>query len=117
MMPEVYLATVIVTTIAIACILGCCRIFFFPEIGVIAYVGSHKTRNSSVLFRMGILEPRLDRSDSSQETVAQNTPTKSSLLLQSHHRPHRMAVLIPYGAYKYNKGGAEREAKRRGDYD
>ena len=38
MMPEVYLATVIITTIAIALISwGVVGIFFFPEIGVIAF--------------------------------------------------------------------------------
>ena len=38
MMPEVYLATVIVTSIAIALISwGVVGIFFFPEIGVIAF--------------------------------------------------------------------------------
>ena len=31
------------------------------------------------------------------------------------HRPHRMRPHSTWGMDKYNKGGAEREAKRRGD--
>ncbi|MDA7463637.1 type II secretion system F family protein [Candidatus Poseidonia alphae] len=116
MMPEVYLATVIVTTIAIALISwGVVGIFFFPEIGVIAfYEGIQAAASVGPCFEWEYWNPDLINpalpGNGCPEYSLQVFPAflKTIIVLIG-------GFLIPYVAYKYNKGGAAREAKRRGD--
>ena len=59
MMPEVYLATVFVTTFVITALgVGFVALFFVPEIGVIDLWESQQIQQSSALYGLGILVSR-----------------------------------------------------------
>ena len=116
MMPEVYPATVIVTSVAITLMSWAfVSIFFLPEIGVIAfYEGIQDPTSADPCFEWEYWNPSLI--DPSQpgngcpEFALQVFPAFAKILIVV-----LGGFLIPFGAYKYNKGGARREAKRRGD--
>ena len=116
MMPEVYLATVIVTTIAITFMSWAfVAIFFVPDIGVIAfYEGIQDSSSLDPCFEWEYWNPTLvDPSlpgNGCPEYRLQVFPPALKVLLVA-----LGGFIIPYGAFKYNKGGAAREAQRRGD--
>ena len=116
MMPEVYLATVFVTTFVITALgVGFVALFFVPEIGVIDLWESQQDPASQA--------PCMDWEywypDLIDETKPGNgcpdyktrvfSPILKVLLVTIG------GIIVPYAAWKFNKSGAEREAKRRGD--
>ncbi len=116
MMPEVYLSTVIVTSIAIALMSWAfVAIFFIPDIGVIAFYESiQDATTKDPCFEWEYWNP--DLVDPSQpgngcpEYALQVFPPALKVIIVA-----LGGLIIPYAAYVYNKGGAAREAKRRGD--
>jgi len=116
MMPEVYLATVIVTSIAITLMSWAfVGIFFIPDIGVIAfYEGIQDPASIDPCFEWEywnptLVDPSLPGNGCPDYSLQVFPPALKILLVVLG------GLIIPYGAYKYNKGGAAREAKRRGD--
>ncbi len=116
MMPEVYFATVIMTSIAITLISwGFVAIFFLPDIGVIAFYESIQDASSiNPCFEWEYWNPTL---------IDPSLPGNGCPDYQLQVFPAFLKVvlvlvggfIIPYGAFKYNKGGAAREAQRRAD--
>lgn len=116
MMPEVYLSTVIITSIAITLMSWAfVAIFFVPQIGVIAfYEGIQDATTVDPCFEWeywnpSLVDPALPGNGCPEFALQVFPPVLKVIIVLVG------GVLIPYGAYKYNKGGAAREAKRRGD--
>ncbi len=116
MMPEVYLSTVIITSIAITLMSWAfVAIFFIPQIGVIAfYEGIQDATTVDPCFEWeywnpSLVDPNLPGNGCPEFALQVFPPVLKVIIVLVG------GVLIPYGAYKYNKGGAAREAKRRGD--
>lgn len=116
MMPEVYLSTVIITSIAITLMSWAfVAIFFIPQIGVIAfYEGIQDATTVDPCFEWeywnpSLVDPNLPGNGCPEFALQVFPPVLKGIIVLVG------GVLIPYGAYKYNKGGAAREAKRRGD--
>jgi len=116
MMPEVYLSTVIITSIAITLMSWAfVAIFFVPQIGVIAfYEGIQDATTVDPCFEWeywnpSLVDPTLPGNGCPEFALQVFPPVLKVIIVLVG------GVLIPYGAYKYNKGGAAREAKRRGD--
>ena len=116
MMPEVYLPTVIITSIAITLMSWAfVAIFFIPQIGVIAfYEGIQDATTVDPCFEWeywnpSLVDPNLPGNGCPEFALQVFPPVLKVIIVLVG------GVLIPYGAYKYNKGGAAREAKRRGD--
>ena len=115
-MPEVYLSTVIITSIAITLMSWAfVAIFFIPQIGVIAFYESIQDATTVdpcfewEYWNPSLVDPNLPGNGCPEFALQVFPPVLKVIIVLVG------GVLIPYGAYKYNKGGASREAKRRGD--
>ena len=116
MMPEVYMATVFVTTFVITALgIGFVALFFVPEIGVIDLWESQQDPTTEApCFEWEYWFP--DQVDESKpgngcpDYKTQVFPPVLKVLLVAIG-----GVIVPFAAWKFNKGGAQREAKRRGD--
>ena len=116
MMPEVFLATTIVTSFAIMAISWAfVAIFFIPDIGVIAYwEGIQDPATELPCYEWEYWYPEL---------IDESKPGKGCPDFAYQVFPPMLKVvivfvgglLIPYFGYKHNKGGAARRAKERGD--
>ena len=116
MMPEVFLATTIVTSFAIMMISWAfVAIFFIPDIGVIAYwEGIQEPATELPCFEWEYWYPEL---------IDDSKPGKGCPDFAYQVFPPFLEIvivvvgglLIPYGGYKYNKGAPAREAARRAD--
>ena len=116
MMPEVYLATVFVTTIVVSAMgIGLVGLFFVPEIGVIDLWESQQDPTTEA--------PCFEWEYWNTELIDESKPGNGCPDYASKVFPPVLKVLllligfvlVPFIAWKFNKGGAEREAKRRGD--
>lgn len=116
MMPEVYLATAIMTTIAITLLCwGFVSLFFIPDIGIIAYWES--IQDPATLdycfeweyWNQDLIDPTRP-GNGCDEFAYQVFPSGAKGMIIAFG-----GFIIPYGAFKYNKNGAKREATRRGD--
>jgi len=116
MMPEVFLATTIVTSFAIMAISWAfVAVFFIPDIGVIAYwEGIQDPATDLPCFEWEYWFPELvDDSKPGKgcpDFAYQVFPStwKTAIVLVG-------GLLVPYFGYKHNKGAAARQAKARGD--
>ena len=116
MMPEVYLSTVIVTSIAIT--LMCWAfvgVFFIPDIGVIAfYEGIQDSSTVNPCFEWEYWNPDLINpalpGNGCPEYALQVFPPVLKVIIVAIG-----GFVVPFAAFRYNKGGAAREATRRGD--
>jgi hypothetical protein len=116
MMPEVFLATTIVTSFAIMAISWAfVAIFFIPDIGVIAYwEGIQDPATELPCYEWEYWYPEL---------MDDSKPGKGCPDFAYQVFPPTLKIvivfvgglLIPYFGYKHNKGGAARRAKERGD--
>ena len=116
MMPEVFLATTIVTSFAIMMISWAfVAIFFIPDIGVIAYwEGIQEPATELPCFEWEYWYPEL---------IDDSKPGKGCPDFAYQVFPPFLEIvivvvgglLIPYGGYKYNKGAPASEAARRAD--
>ncbi|MCS5534009.1 MAG: type II secretion system F family protein [Candidatus Poseidoniaceae archaeon] len=116
MMPEVFLATTIVTSFAIMAISWAfVAIFFIPDIGVIAYwEGIQDPATELPCYEWEYWYPEL---------IDESKPGKGCPDFAYQVFPPTLKIviilvgglLIPYFGYKHNKGGAARQAKARGD--
>ena len=115
MMPEVYLATAIMTTIAITLLCwGFVSLFFIPDIGIIAYWES--IQDPATLdycfeweyWNQDLIDPTRP-GNGCDEFAYQVFPSGAKGMIIAFG-----GFIIPYGAFKYNKNGAKREATRRG---
>ena len=116
MMPEVYLSTVIVTSIAIALMSWAfVAVFFIPDIGVIAFYESIQdpaTENPCyewAYWNAELVDPTLP-GDGCPDYALQVFPVVLKVVIVAIG-----GVIVPYAGFVYNRGGAAREAKRRGD--
>ena len=116
MMPEVYLSTVIVTSIAIAFMSWAfVAVFFVPDIGVIAfYEGIQDPATEDPCYEWAywnaeLVDPTLP-GDGCPDYALQVFPAVLKVVIVAIG-----GVIIPYAGFVYNRGGAAREAKRRGD--
>ncbi len=114
-MPEVYLSTVIFTSIAIALVCwGIIGIFFMPEVGVIAFWES--------LQDPATINPCLDWEYWEPELVDKSKPGNGcpEYATRIFPAPFKFMILallgaiIPYAGFLIVRGGAKREADRRG---
>ena len=116
MMPEVYLSTVIVTSIAITLMSWAfVAVFFIPDIGVIAFYESiQDSATANPCFEWEYWNPDLVNpalpGNGCPEYALQVFPPALKVLIVV-----LGGLVIPYAAFRYNKGGAAREATRRGD--
>ena len=116
MMPEVYLSTVIVTSIAITLMSWAfVAVFFIPDIGVIAFYESIQDSASlNPCFEWEYWNPDLvdptQPGNGCPEYALQVFPPVLKVIIVA-----LGGLIVPYAAFVYNKGGASREAKRRGD--
>ena len=115
MMPEVYLATVIFTSFAIALFCwGIVGIFFAPEVGIIAYWES--------LQDPATINPCLDWEYWEPERIDKSKPGNGCPDYATRVFPVPLKLLIltlggvvfPYAGFLLVRGGAKREADRRG---
>jgi hypothetical protein len=116
MMPEVFLATTIVTSFAIMMISWAfVALFFIPDIGVIAYwEGIQDPATELPCFEWEYWYPELI----DESKPGNNCPDFAYQVFPPFLEIIIIAVgglLIPYGGYKYNKGAPAREAARRAD--
>lgn len=116
MMPEVFLATTIVTSFAIMLISWAfVAIFFIPDIGVIAYwEGIQDPATELPCFEWEYWYPELI----DESKPGNNCPDFAYQVFPPFLEIVIILVgglLIPYGGYKYNKGAPAREAARRAD--
>ena len=116
MMPEVYLATALMTSLAITLICWAfIALFFIPDIGIIAYwEGIQDPMTVAYCFEweywnQELIDPTKPGNGCDGFEYQVFPPFAEILIL------FFGGLLIPYMAYKYNKNGAKREAKRRGD--
>ncbi len=115
-MPEVYMSTVIMTCIAITFVsLGFVSIFFIPEIGVIAFYESMQDPATVAT----CYDWAYWNADLVDETLPGNGCPDYALRVFPEFLKYIIviigAVVVPYAAFKYNSGGAEREVTRRAD--
>ena len=115
MMPEVYLATAIMTSIAITLICWAfVALFFIPDIGIIAYwEGIQDPSTIEYCFQWeywnsDLIDPSKP-GNGCDGFEYQVFPPFLKVLIAFFG-----GLLIPYFAYNYNKNGAKREADRRG---
>jgi hypothetical protein len=115
MMPEVYLATAIMTTIAITLICwGFVSLFFIPDIGIIAYWESIQDPATIdycfewEYWNKDLVDPTRPGNGCDEFAYQVFPPGMKAVIIALG------GVIIPYAAFKYNKGGAKREADRRG---
>ena len=115
MMPEVYLATVIFTSFAITLFCwGIVGIFFAPEVGIIAYWES--------LQDPATINPCLDWEYWEPERIDKSKPGNGCPDYATRVFPVPLKLLIltlggvvfPYAGFLLVRGGAKREADRRG---
>ena len=116
MMPEVFLATTIVTSFAIMMISWAfVALFFIPDIGVIAYwEGIQDPATELPCFEWEYWYPELI----DESKPGNNCPDFAYQVFPPFLEIIIIAVgglLIPFGGYKYNKGAPAREAARRAD--
>lgn len=116
MMPEVYLATALMTSLAITLICWAfIALFFIPDIGIIAYwEGIQDPMTVAYCFEweywnQDLIDPTKPGNGCDGFEYQVFPPFAEILIL------FFGGLIIPYMAYKYNKNGAKREAKRRGD--
>ena len=116
MMPEVYLSTVIVTSIAIALMSWAfVAVFFIPDIGVIAfYEGIQDPATEDPCYEWAywnaeLVDPTLP-GDGCPDYALQVFPVVLKVVIVAIG-----GVIVPYAGFVYNRGGAAREAKRRAD--
>jgi len=116
MMPEVFLATTIVTSIAIMAISwALVAVFFVPDIGVIAYwEGIQDPATELPCYEWEYWYPELmDESKPGKgcpDFAYQVFPPMAKIMIT-----FIGLLAIPYMGYKYNKGAPAREAQARGD--
>lgn len=115
-MPEVYLSTVFVTAVAVAILCwGAVSVFFIPEIGVIDwYEGKQDPATVDPCWDWEYWNKDLVNTD----LVGNGCPEFAYQVFPEVLKYVIVAVggfVVPFVVYKYLKGGAEREAKRRGD--
>ena len=115
MMPEVYLATAIMTTIAVTMVSwGFVSLFFIPDIGVIAYwesIQDPATINYCFeweYWNQDLVDPNKPGNGCDGFAYQVFPPILKALIVAI------CGFIVPFGAFKYNKGGATREAARRG---
>ncbi len=116
MMPEVYMATVFVTTFVVTILgFGFIALFFIPEIGVIdLWESQQDPASKDACFEWEYWFP--DQIDETQ-------PGNGCEYYETRVFPPIFKVvviaiggiIVPFAAWKFNKSGAAREAKRRGD--
>lgn len=115
MMPEVYLATAIMTTIAITLVCwGFVSLFFIPDIGIIAYWES--MQDPATLdycfeweyWNQDLVDPTKPGNGCDEFAYQVFPPAAKAIIVALG------GFIIPFVAFKYNKGGAKREANRRG---
>ena len=115
MMPEVYLATAIMTTIAITLVCwGFVSLFFIPDIGIIAYWES--MQDPATLdycfeweyWNQDLIDPTKPGNGCDEFAYQVFPPGAKAIIVALG------GFIIPFVAFKYNKGGAKREADRRG---
>ena len=105
MMPEVYLSTVIVTSIAITLMSWAfVAIFFIPDIGVIAFYESiQDASTANPCFEWEYWNPDLvdptQPGNGCPEYALQVFPPALKVIIVA-----LGGLIIPYAAYKYNKG-------------
>ena len=114
-MPEVYLAQLFVTTIAVTIICGMIlTAIFLPDIGLIDWYESRPDES----FALACFEWEYWNPDLVDETLESRGcpyfqymefPIFAKILL-----PILLGVVVPIGTYKYLKGSAARSAKERG---
>ncbi len=116
MMPEVFLATALMTTLAITLICwGIISLFFIPDIGIIAYwEGIQDPTTIDYCFEWSywnqdLVDPDNPRGGGCDGFEYKVFPPLWKTLIVS-----IIGILIPYMAFKHNKNGAKREAARRG---
>jgi hypothetical protein len=116
MMPEVFLATTIVTSIAIMAISwAIVAIFFAPNIGVIAYwEGIQDPATALPCYEWEYWYPELmdenKPGNGCPDFAYQVFPPFAEIMIM-----FIGLLAIPFIGYKYNKGAPAREAARRGD--
>jgi len=115
MMPEVYLSTVIMTSLAIALVCwGIVSLFFIPEIGVISFYENLQDPLT--------INPCLDWEYWEPELIDKSKLGNGCPLYETRIFPETLkgliiifgGLLIPYSGYRLVRGGAKREADRRG---
>jgi len=116
MMPEVYLATALMTTFAVTLICwGIISLFFIPDIGIIAYwEGIQDPATIDACFEWSywnteLIDPDNPRGGGCDVFEYQVFPQLWKNLLVTIG-----GFLIPYMTYRHNKNGPKREAARRG---
>ena len=114
-MPEVYLAQVFVTTVAVSIICGMLiAAVYMPEIGLIDWYESRADESTALAcfeweyWNQDLVDPT-QPGNGCDEFAYQVFPATFKVIIVA-----LGGVIIPFGAYKYNKGGAKREADRRG---
>ncbi|HIA39873.1 MAG TPA: hypothetical protein EYN88_03190 [Candidatus Poseidoniales archaeon] len=116
-MPEVYLAVNIVSTIAVSLIsIAIVAIFFVPEIGIIAFWESLQDPLSQEPCRIWEYWNK-DIVAQNQDVAGHGCPDYESRVFPPAARiiiPVTGGLLIPWFSFKYFKGTAKREAKLRG---
>ena len=115
MMPEVYLATAIMTTIAIALVSwSFVSLFFIPDIGIISYWESIQDPATVAYcfeweyWNQDLIDPTKPGNGCDGYAYQVFPPLLKVVIVLVG------GLIIPYAAFKYNKGGAKREAERRG---
>ena len=115
MMPEVFMATTIVTSFMVMMISWVfVAIFFIPDIGVIAYwEGIQDPATELMCYEWEYWFPELI----DESKPGKNCPDFAYQVFPSDWKAGIILIgglLVPYFGYKHNKGAPEREAKRRG---
>ena len=115
MMPEVYLATTIITSIAVALVCwSFVALFFIPDIGIIAYwEGIQDPKTIGYCFEweywnQDLIDPTKPGNGCDGFAYQVFPPILKVVIVAIG------GLIIPYGAYNFNKNGAKREAARRG---
>jgi len=115
MMPEVYLATTIITSIAVALVCwSFVALFFIPDIGIIAYwEGIQDPKTIGYCFEweywnQDLIDPTKPGNGCDGFAYQVFPPILKVIIVAIG------GLIIPYAAYNFNKNGAKREAARRG---
>ena len=115
MMPEVYLATTIITSIAVALVCwSFVALFFIPDIGIIAYwEGIQDPKTIGYCFEweywnQDLIDPTKPGNGCDGFAYQVFPPVLKVIIVAIG------GLIIPYAAYNFNKNGAKREAARRG---
>ena len=115
-MPEVYLAQLFVTTIAVTILCGMIlTAIFIPDIGLIDWYEARPDES----FALACFEWEYWNTELIDESKPGNgCPDYASKVFPPALKVLLLFIgfiLVPFIAWRFNKGGAEREAKRRGD--